>query len=98
MQIYFPACGFGFWYLLGKYERMKHDKNSNNLIGSSGGSLICVCSLIDKKYPLYDTAMDCAKKVFDEYSNQGGKWCVPFQLCFLIQKSQDKTIPLWGCV
>jgi hypothetical protein len=45
--IYFPACGFGFWYLLGKYERIRENQSQYILSGSSAGSLICLCSLLD---------------------------------------------------
>jgi hypothetical protein len=45
--IYFPACGFGFWYLLGKYERIRENQSQYILSGSSAGSLICLCSLVD---------------------------------------------------
>ena len=45
--IYFPACGFGFWFLLGKYERIRENQSQYILSGSSAGSLICLCSLVD---------------------------------------------------
>ena len=45
--IYFPACGFGFWYLLGKYEHIREKQSQYILSGSSAGSLICLCSLVD---------------------------------------------------
>ncbi len=58
---YFPAGGFGFWYLLGKYKQL--EKSIDDVyIGSSAGSLICVCSLIDKKYNLFETVLKCAMK------------------------------------
>ncbi len=45
--IYFPACGFGFWYLLGKYEHIRSKQSQYILSGSSAGSLICLCSLVN---------------------------------------------------
>lgn len=66
--IYFPACGFGFWYLLGKYSHIHNDTSNHILIGSSAGSLICFCSLIDRKYPLYETVEKCAIEVMDTYN------------------------------
>jgi hypothetical protein len=63
---YFPACGFGFWYLLGKYKQL--DKTDDDIyIGSSGGSLVCVCSLIDKKYNLFEIVFKCALESLYEY-------------------------------
>jgi hypothetical protein len=47
--IYFPACGFGFWYLFGKYEHIRSTQAKYILSGSSAGSLICICSLIESK-------------------------------------------------
>jgi hypothetical protein len=44
--IYFPACGFGFWYLFGKYEHIRSKQSQYILSGSSAGSLICICSLV----------------------------------------------------
>jgi predicted patatin/cPLA2 family phospholipase len=66
--IYFPACGFGFWYLLGKYNHIYNDKSNHMLIGSSAGSLICFCSLLDRKYPLYETVEKCALDVLEIYN------------------------------
>lgn len=66
--IYFPACGFGFWYLLGKYSHIHNETSNHILIGSSAGSLICFCSLIDRKYPLYETIEKCAMEVLDTYN------------------------------
>ncbi len=45
--IYFPAGGFGFWYLLGKYEHIRETQSQYILSGSSAGSIICLCSLVD---------------------------------------------------
>ena len=45
--IYFPACGFGFWYLFGKYEHIREKQSQYILSGSSAGSLICLCSLVE---------------------------------------------------
>jgi hypothetical protein len=63
---YFPACGFGFWYLLGKYQQL--EKSAEDIyIGSSAGSLICVCSLVDTKYNLFETVLKCALETLYEY-------------------------------
>lgn len=63
---YFPACGFGFWYLLGKYQRL--EKSDDDIyIGSSGGSLICVCTLIDTKQHLFETVLKCALDTLYQY-------------------------------
>lgn len=64
----FPACGFGFWYLLGKYQRLERS-DDDIYIGSSGGSLVCVCSLIDAKYNLFETNIECASKTLYEYKS-----------------------------
>ena len=50
-NIYFPPCGFGFWYELGILNSNKYD--NYNLYGSSAGSLICLLSLLDKKKEIY---------------------------------------------
>jgi hypothetical protein len=63
---YFPACGFGFWYLLGKYQQLKKSED-DIYIGSSAGSLICVCSLIDTKYKFFETIVDYAFESLYEY-------------------------------
>lgn len=46
-NIYFPACGFGFWYELGILNSNNYE--NYNLYGCSSGSLICLLSLLDKE-------------------------------------------------
>ena len=65
---YFPACGFGFWYLLGKYQQIDRTKN-DIYIGSSAGSLVFVCSLIDRKHNLFETLVDCAHSALRQTTN-----------------------------
>lgn len=62
---YFPPCGFGFWYLLGRYETIKTDENVI-LVGASAGSLICVCSLLTKE-DLIINVLKCAEETRKEY-------------------------------
>jgi hypothetical protein len=66
--IYFPAGGFGFWYLFGKYEHIRKKQSEYILSGSSAGSLICLCSLIDcGDEPFFETILQIATDVLPEY-------------------------------
>ena len=52
-KLYFPGGGFGFWYLLGIYMKLRDTlPNFRNyqLIGCSAGSLICLVSLLKEEY------------------------------------------------
>jgi hypothetical protein len=62
-EVHFPACGFGFWYLFGVYIRNQKRLNRCILSGSSGGALICLCSLLPDKSRNYKTIMRIAKRV-----------------------------------
>jgi len=62
---YFPACGFGFWYLLGKWQAMSKT-DTDVYIGSSAGSLVCVCSLISHPQ-LFDVVIGSALETFSRY-------------------------------
>jgi hypothetical protein len=70
--IYFPACGFGFWYLLGKYEHIRKNQSDYILTGSSAGSLICLCSLVDfgDDENFAGKIIKVALETLDEYKNQ----------------------------
>lgn len=70
--IYFPACGFGFWYLLGKYEHIRKNQSQYILTGSSAGSLICLCSLVDfgDDVNFADKIIQIASDTLDEYKKQ----------------------------
>lgn len=46
-KLYFPPCGFGFWYQLGVLDSLK-DQNIY-LYGASAGSLICLISLLNRE-------------------------------------------------
>lgn len=52
-SLYFPGGGFGFWYLLGIYIKLR-DTVSNfhdyQIVGCSAGSLICLVSLLKEEY------------------------------------------------
>lgn len=71
-NIYFPPCGFGFWYLLGVLNSQNY--NDYNLYGSSAGSLICLVSLLNKNDRNLNTILNlcidiqkkklCASRVF----------------------------------
>lgn len=47
---YFPGCVFGFWCVLAKLFIILDTEKDYKLYGSSCGSLICLISLIKKKY------------------------------------------------
>ena len=69
--IYFPACGFGFWYLLGKYEHIREKQFDYILSGSSAGSLICLCSLVDcGDEPFFEIILRIALDTLSEYNSQ----------------------------
>jgi hypothetical protein len=65
-QYYFESCGFGFWYLLGVYIRNKKAFDNCVLSGSSGGALVCICSLLPKKHRNYRTIMRLANTAIDK--------------------------------
>ncbi len=44
-QIHFPACGLGFWYLLGVFVRYRRHLDNYIISGASAGALICALSL-----------------------------------------------------
>ena len=52
---YFPALGFGFWEALAKLFIIIDTEEDYELYGSSSGSLICLVSLINKKYKNFNT-------------------------------------------
>jgi len=63
---YFESCGFGFWYLLGVYIRNQKRLKRCILSGSSGGALICLCSLLPKKHRNYRTILRLANTAKDK--------------------------------
>ena len=60
-QYYFASCGFGFWYLIGVYIRNQKHIRRCVISGSSGGALVCLCSLLPKKHRNYETIMRLAR-------------------------------------
>ena len=46
-KLYFPPCGFGFWYQLGVLDSI--EEKDIYLYGASAGSLICLVSLLNRK-------------------------------------------------
>lgn len=76
-KLYFPGGGFGFWYLLGVYMKLRDtEPNFKNyqLIGCSAGSLICLVSLLKKEYinfnfcvSLYEEARNHQKGIINTY-------------------------------
>jgi len=52
---YFPGSGFGFWCALARLFIILDTEEDYKLYGSSSGSLICLVSLIKKKYRNFDT-------------------------------------------
>lgn len=77
--IYFPACGFGFWYLLGAYMRMERDVPTNTTVhynhiirGSSAGSMICLVSCLKNECLSFDWIYNTAESIRDKYTTVGG--------------------------
>jgi len=58
-EVHFPACGFGFWYLLGIYVKNKRRLKRCIVTGSSAGTLICALSLTNQD-ELYNKIMKFA--------------------------------------
>ena len=87
--VYFPGCGFGFWGALAKLfiildtEKETHYK----LYGTSCGSLICLVSLIKKKYQNFNTIFNIADRIRKELS-------FPLNLYELSEKFIDELIKL----
>lgn len=60
---YFPGCGFGFWCALAKLFIILDTEKNYKLYGSSCGSLICLISLIKKKYQNFDTIFKISNQI-----------------------------------
>jgi hypothetical protein len=58
-KVHFPACGFGFWYLLGILVRNKKRLKRCIVSGTSSGTLICALTLTNQD-DLYNKLMDVA--------------------------------------
>lgn len=76
--VYFPACGFGFWYLLGVYMRMVRDIPPQSHIhqhyiirGSSAGSMMCLVSCLKDQYLSFDWIANTAEKIRNKYTKTG---------------------------
>ena len=68
-NIYFPPCGFGFWYLLGILNTEAF--NEYNIYGSSAGSLICLVSILNKKDRDLKTIIDICSSIQEKISING---------------------------
>jgi hypothetical protein len=60
--IYFPPCGYAFWYVFGKFKSFENIKEYD-LIGSSSSSIICLISLLKPEHQTYELIMEIAEKV-----------------------------------
>ena len=73
--IYFPACGFGFWYLLGVYMRMERQHTAIHrkhiIRGSSAGTMICLVSCLKDEYRSFDWIMNVSQQIRDKYTRIG---------------------------
>jgi hypothetical protein len=65
MHLYFPPSGFGFWYYLGQYCQL-NDKNCDGFVGASSGSLLCICTLIERD-DLFEFIKSIALDTLTEY-------------------------------
>ena len=99
--IYFPSGGFGFWYLLGKYEHIRKNQSKYILSGSSAGALICLCSLLDfgsDDENFAEKIIQIALDTLDEYTKLTNllNYCI-LQAIFIskafeyIDETSDKT-------
>lgn len=71
MDLYFPPSGFGFWYYLGQYSQIS-TMDYNECVGASSGSLLCICTLLDKdkKADLFEFIKTLALDTLTEYRQQ----------------------------
>ncbi len=69
--LYFPPSGFGFWYYLGQYSQIS-TMDYNECVGASSGSLLCICTLLDKekKSDLFEFVKSLALNSLTEYREQ----------------------------
>lgn len=69
--LYFPPSGFGFWYYLGQYSQIS-TMDYNECVGASSGSLLCICTLLDKdkKSDLFEFVKNIALNTLTEYREQ----------------------------
>jgi hypothetical protein len=69
--LYFPPSGFDFWYYLGQYSRIS-TMDYNECVGASSGSLLCICTLLDKdqKSNLFEFVKNIALNTLTEYKQQ----------------------------
>ena len=70
-KLYFPPSGFGFWYYLGQYSQIS-TMDYNECVGASSGSLLCICTLLDKdkKADLFEFVKNIAQNTLTEYKQQ----------------------------
>ncbi len=70
-KLYFPPSGFGFWYYLGQYSKIS-SMDYNECIGASSGSLLCICTLLDKekKADLFEFVSSLSLNTLTEYKKQ----------------------------
>lgn len=64
-RIFFPGCGFGFWFLLPQLFLVADD---HDICGASGGSLMCLIALLPKEHRTYEFIMKHALETFNEIS------------------------------
>lgn len=88
-KVYFPGCGFGFWYLLGIFLKNKKIIEENNMIisGSSAGSIICFTSLLKPEYLNIEFLVSISEKVKNDLS------CVYLNIYEYIHKYYQYSIP-----
>ena len=84
---YFPGCGFGFWSALARLFIILDTEKNYKLYGSSSGSLICMISLIKKKYINFDT-------IFKICTNIKKKLTYPLNLYKLTEYFIDEMFKL----
>lgn len=68
-KVYFPPCGFGFWYQFGILDSLS--EKDLNIYGSSAGSLICLIYLLDEEDRDVLKILDDCKKIGENISKKG---------------------------
>lgn len=92
LSYYFPGGGFGFWYLLGIYIKIREitpNSNSYKLVGCSAGSLICLVSLLKEEYINFDFLLFIYKQSTKEQGRILNIYMLIHKLCEVVKDYID---------
>ena len=63
-RVFFPGCGFGFWFLLPRLFQVADE--DHHICGASAGALMCAIALLDPADHSYAAIRDIALEVLGE--------------------------------